>query len=156
MVILAVVTSIFLFIIYKENIFNIIVDTPKQILVYICLTLYGIKVILIYVYNIYEVDHYDYFSNYEYIQTKINMEKDIPHHYLNMDKGNGQGSSKNPFPNSSGPREGNNSPINYGDYDWSSDSDSSIRTDHNFRGTPSKFDIPNLPNIPKIRGTPLL
>jgi len=151
MVIVPVIIIILLFINYKNNILNIIDDRQNQILVYICLTLYSIKDIFIYFYNIYELDHHDYFSNYEYIQAKINMEKNIPHHYLNMDKGNGQGSSKNPFPNSSGPREGNNSPINYGDYDWSSDSDSSIRTNNNFRGIPSKFDIPNLANIPKIK-----
>jgi hypothetical protein len=116
MIILGVVISILSFIFFKENIFNILDNKSKQTLVYICLALYSIKDIFIYVHSIYELDHYDYFSNYEYTQMNINMDKDIPYHYLNMDKGNGQGSSKNPFPNSSGPREGNNSPINYGDY----------------------------------------
>jgi len=44
----------------------------------------------------------------------IQYEYELFSNYLNIDKGNEQGSSKNPFPNSS---RGNNSPINYGDYD---------------------------------------
>lgn len=163
MTIFVIICCIFLLIIYKDFIFNILSDTQKQILVYICLILYGIKDILIYIYNIYELDNYEYFSvsggpvsSYENFHMKSDFkEKDLSTYILNMDKDNRQGSSKNPFPNSSEPREGNNSPINYGDFDWSSDSDSSIKTNNNFNnqkfGTSSKWDIPSLPNIPQIK-----
>lgn len=122
--IFVIISSIFLFIIYKDYILNILGDTQKQILVYICLILYGIKDILIYIYNIYEIDNYEYFSvsvgpasYYENIHKVNFMENDVSTYVLNMDKDDRQGSSKNPFPNSSEPRGGNNSPINYGDFE---------------------------------------
>lgn len=131
------------------------VDTRWKEIFYFffCLAVYLIKDII----NVFMHEA----ESYSIVNMKTNfIEHELFSNCLNMDKGNGQGSSKNPFPNL---KPGSNSPINYGDYDWSSDSDGSVKASAN-PSIPdassglgitkeSKLDLPRgkLPELPKLQ-----